>query len=89
MNIKRTLAKIARKRWRISSGKPLNWTPCACSISEKRGELTTVLKSMGRLWPRGTTPVMGQLANEVRAALEQALEEMGSKLEEKLLWTPV
>ncbi|MCB6899104.1 phenylalanine--tRNA ligase subunit alpha [bacterium 210917-DFI.7.65] len=50
----------------------------------KKGELTAVLKQMGRLSAE-ERPVMGQLANEVRAALEQALEEMGSKLEEAAL----
>ena len=39
----------------------------------KKGELTNLLKSMGRLSPE-ERPVMGQLANEVRAALEAAIE---------------
>ena len=39
----------------------------------KKGELTAVLKQMGKLSPE-ERPVMGQMANEVRAALEQALE---------------
>ena len=42
----------------------------------KKGELTAVLKSMGKLSPE-ERPAMGQLANEVRAALEQAIEEIG------------
>ena len=46
----------------------------------KKGELTGVLKMMGRLSPE-ERPVMGQLANDVRAALEQALEERGTALE--------
>ena len=46
----------------------------------KRGELTAVLKMMGKLSPE-ERPVMGQLANEVRATLEQALEERGKALE--------
>ena len=46
----------------------------------KKGELTAVLKMMGKLSPEDR-PVMGQLANEVRATLEQALEERGKALE--------
>ena len=40
----------------------------------KKGELTAVLKQMGRLSPE-ERPVMGQLANSVRAAIEVRLEE--------------
>ena len=46
----------------------------------KKGELTGVLKMMDKLSP-AERPVMGQLANDVRAALETALEESGKKLE--------
>ena len=40
----------------------------------KKGELTAVLKQMGKLTPE-ERPVMGQLANSVRATIEQKLEE--------------
>ena len=46
----------------------------------KKGELTAVLKMMGKLSPE-ERPQMGQLANDVRAALERALEERGRELE--------
>ena len=46
----------------------------------KKGELTGVLKMMGKLSPE-ERPVMGQLANDVRAALENALEACSKKLE--------
>ena len=46
----------------------------------KKGELTGVLKMMGKLSPE-ERPVMGQLANDVRAALERALEERSHALE--------
>ncbi|MDE6841101.1 MAG: phenylalanine--tRNA ligase subunit alpha [Oscillospiraceae bacterium] len=46
----------------------------------KKGELTAVLKQMGRLSAE-ERPAMGQLANEVRAALETALETASHKLE--------
>ena len=41
------------------------------SLLGKKGELTAVLKQMGKLSPE-ERPVMGQMANEVRAAVEQA-----------------
>ena len=50
----------------------------------KKGELTAVLKQMGRLSAQ-ERPVIGQLANEVRAALEEALETRGRELEAKAL----
>ncbi len=50
----------------------------------KKGELTGVLKMMGKLSAE-ERPVVGQLANEVREALEQALEQRGTLLEEKAM----
>ena len=50
----------------------------------KKGELTAVLKQMGSLSPE-ERPVMGQIANEVRAALESALEEARKRLAEAAL----
>ena len=40
----------------------------------KKGELTAILKQMGKLSAE-ERPVMGQLANEVRAAIESAITE--------------
>ena len=40
----------------------------------KKGELTAVLKQMGKLSAE-ERPVMGQMANAVRAKLEEALEK--------------
>ncbi|MBO4854006.1 MAG: phenylalanine--tRNA ligase subunit alpha [Oscillospiraceae bacterium] len=45
----------------------------------KKGELTAVLKQMGKLSPE-ERPVMGQLANEARAAMEQAIENARARL---------
>ncbi len=45
----------------------------------KKGELTAVLKMMGKLSPE-ERPVMGQLANQVRAKLEETLEEKKTAL---------
>ena len=50
----------------------------------KKGELTGVLKMMGKLSAE-ERPAMGQLANEVRAALEQAIEVTSQKLSEAAL----
>ncbi len=50
----------------------------------KKGELTGVLKMMGKLTAE-ERPVMGQLANDVRAALENALEERTAALENAAL----
>ena len=50
----------------------------------KKGELTAVLKQMGKLSPE-ERPVMGQMANEVRAALENAIEGQSAVLAEKAL----
>ncbi|MDD5932234.1 MAG: phenylalanine--tRNA ligase subunit alpha [Oscillospiraceae bacterium] len=50
----------------------------------KKGELTAVLKQMGKLSPE-ERPVMGQLANEVRAAVEKAVESQAALLAEKAL----
>ncbi len=50
----------------------------------KKGELTAVLKQMGKLSPE-ERPIMGQVANEVRAALETAIESQSTVLAEKAL----
>ncbi len=50
----------------------------------KKGELTAVLKQMGKLSAE-ERPAMGQLANDVRAALESALDDAGAKLAEKAM----
>ncbi len=46
----------------------------------KKGELTAVLKQMGRLSAE-ERPVMGQIANSVRAALEEKLEQRKAELQ--------
>ena len=50
----------------------------------KKGELTAILKQMGKLSAE-ERPVMGQLANEVRAAVEETLDERKRLLREKAL----
>ncbi|MBE6989610.1 MAG: phenylalanine--tRNA ligase subunit alpha [Ruminococcaceae bacterium] len=46
----------------------------------KKGELTAMLKQMGRLSPE-ERPVMGQLANQARAAMEGAIDSARQRLE--------
>ncbi len=50
----------------------------------KKGELTAILKQMGKLSPE-ERPVMGQLANTVRAAIEEKLETRKAELKAKAL----
>ena len=50
----------------------------------KKGELTAVLKQMGGLSSE-LRPIMGQMANEVRAAVEKAIESQSAILAEKAL----
>ena len=50
----------------------------------KKGELTAVLKQMGRLSPE-ERPVMGQMANAVRADIEARLEERKSAIHAAVL----
>ena len=54
------------------------------AILGKKGELTTIMKSMKELLPE-ERPAFGQLINEVRAEIEQKLEEAKSALETKEL----
>ena len=44
----------------------------------KKGELTAVLRGMGKLSAE-ERPVVGQLANEVRAEIERKIDELNEK----------
>jgi len=48
----------------------------------KKGELTTILRGMGSLPPE-ERPAVGQLVNEVRAALEEKIDETKKELAKK------
>lgn len=50
----------------------------------KKGELTSVLKGLGKATPE-ERPVIGQLANEVRALIEDKINDKKNELEEKKL----
>ena len=45
----------------------------------KKGELTQILRGMGGLSPE-ERPLIGQLANEIRDALDNVLEERGLEI---------
>ena len=47
----------------------------------KKGELTAILKQMGKLSPK-ERPVIGQLANEVRSYIDNAIETKKAELNE-------
>ena len=44
----------------------------------KKGELTAILRGMGQLSAE-ERPVIGQVANEIRAKIESAIDEAGQK----------
>ena len=50
----------------------------------KKGELTSVLKGLGGVSPE-ERPVIGQLANEVRALIEEKISEKKVLIEEQKL----
>ncbi len=50
----------------------------------KKGELTAILKQMGKLSPE-ERPVIGQLANKIRGDIEEKLSETLKTIEEKAL----
>lgn len=50
----------------------------------KKGELTAILKQMGKLSAE-ERPVIGQLANDIRAAIEESIKQKQSELNEKQL----
>lgn len=50
----------------------------------KKGELTALLKQMGKL-PAEERPVMGSLVNEARAAIEERLSDAKTEIEKKAM----
>ena len=53
-------------------------------ILGKKGELTAVLKQMGKLSPE-ERPIMGQIANSVRSLIEEKLEQRKSAIDAAVL----
>ncbi len=79
--MKEQLAKIEREALEAitGAGDPAALDELRVKYLGKKGELTAVLKQMGRLTPE-ERPVMGTLANEVRAVLEETIELTAQKL---------
>lgn len=67
-----------------ASGDPKALDDLRVKYLGKKGELTAILKQMGGLSAE-ERPVMGQLANDVRAALEAAISERGTALKAELI----
>jgi len=85
-NMRDTLEQIKKEAIetiaRVTSGKELD--DMRVKYLGKKGELTAVLKQMGKLSPE-ERPVIGQLANEVRASIEKLIDETGEKLDNLML----
>jgi len=82
MKMKDKLKKIREEAVRqIEESKELNsLNDVRVAILGKKGELTAVLKGMKDVKPEDR-PMVGQLVNETREAIEQKLEETKEKLE--------
>ena len=80
--MKEKLQKIREEAVRqIEEAKELNaLNDVRVSVLGKKGELTAVLKGMKDVKPEDR-PMVGQLVNETREAIERTLEETKKKLE--------
>ncbi len=67
-----------------SAGDPSALEAVRVNFLGKKGSLTAVLKQMGSLSAE-ERPVIGQLANRVRAEIEEAIEKKAEALSERLL----
>ena len=67
-----------------AAGTPAALEELRVKLLGKKGELTAVLKQMGKLSPE-ERPVMGQLANSVRAEIEAKLEERKTEIHAAVL----
>ena len=81
--MKEKLQKIREEAVRqIEEAKELNaLNDVRVSVLGKKGELTAVLKGMKDVKPEDR-PMVGQLVNETREAIERTLEETKKKLED-------
>lgn len=66
------------------AGTPAALEELRVKLLGKKGELTAMLKQMGKLSPE-ERPVMGQLANTVRADIEKKLEERKTEIHAAVL----
>ena len=70
----------------LNADSPENLEALRVKYLGKKGELTAILKQMGKL-SADERPIMGQLANQIRAELESAIDETRQKLEAAALET--
>lgn len=73
--MKAKLNQIREEAFKLLEDENCNVEEVRIKYLGKKGELTSVLRMMGQLSPE-ERPVMGQLANEVRAEIEAKIAEM-------------
>ena len=77
-----TLEKIKAEALEALSAPDANIEELRIKYLGKKGELTAVLRGMGKLSAE-ERPVIGQLANDVRAEIEAKIESMQSAAKER------
>jgi len=77
--MKETLQKIKEEALEALSALDADIEALRIRYLGKKGELTAVLRGMGKLSPE-ERPIMGQLANEVRAQIEEQLAKRAGEL---------
>ena len=82
--MKELLAKIRKEALEKIADANANLEEIKVQYLGKKGELTALLRGMGALSPE-ERPKMGQLVNEVREAIENALAEKAAAMREKML----
>ena len=82
--MKETLQRIRENALSAISSQNADLEQIRIQYLGKKGELTSVLRGMGALSSE-ERPIVGQMANEVRAAIEEALAEKAQSLKQKQL----
>ena len=82
--MKETLKKIKEEALLAIASDDCDLEALRIQYLGKKGELTAVLRGMGKLTPE-ERPVIGQLANEVREEIENAMKEKQTELKAKAL----
>ena len=80
--MRETLERIKAQAIEALSSADANIEELRIKYLGKKGELTAVLRGMGSLSPE-ERPVIGQLANDVRAEIEKKIEEISSAAKAK------
>lgn len=82
--MRETLAKIKEQAMEQIASLNADLDALRIKYLGKKGELTAVLRGMGALSPE-ERPIVGQIANEVRATIEAALEKKAAEQKERAL----